>query len=334
MGSRALPCLVCASLIASLTTAHAQDVRPEAVAAAASEDERAEAGAGEAEADAEAGSEADGEDGSFVRRGGGEPLPWGEDWGHFGGGDYAVLAVGGVATIVFSALAPRGDGWTTRTGADKSVRSALRRPTLQRRQNVRDVSDLSLSLLVSWPFLVDGLLLGLWYHDSPEVARELTLMAVEVQFISGALQAMTTTLVGRERPYVRDCAEDGRLDDADCMGRSRFRSFFSGHTSQSFAGAATACVYHAKLPLFSAEHRRVDAGLTCALGFGLAALTGSFRIMGDMHYITDVLTGAVVGTAVGLGLPLLRMRGRAEVPTGPTVRIVPQGLGLGLVGMF
>ena len=90
----------------------------------------------------------------------------------------------------------------------------------------------------------------------------------------------------------------------------------------------------AKLPLFSAEHRRVDAGLTCALGFGLAALTGSFRIMGDMHYITDVLTGAVVGTAVGLGLPLLRMRGRAEVPTGPTVRIVPQGLGLGLVGMF
>ena len=47
-------------------------------------------------------------------------------------------------------------------------------------------------------------------------------------------------------------------------------------------------------------------------GLFLAVATGYFRIAGDKHYLTDVLTGAAVGTAMGLGVPLLFHREKNE----------------------
>ncbi len=43
----------------------------------------------------------------------------------------------------------------------------------------------------------------------------------------------------------------------------------------------------------------------CATGFVLAAATAALRVVGDMHYLTDVLMGAVVGTATGFLVPYL-----------------------------
>ncbi|HSO33467.1 MAG TPA: phosphatase PAP2 family protein, partial [Labilithrix sp.] len=50
----------------------------------------------------------------------------------------------------------------------------------------------------------------------------------------------------------------------------------------------------------------------------LAVATGYLRIAGDKHYLSDVLTGAILGAAVGVALPLL-FHGRANddlVPIG------------------
>ncbi|HBQ17388.1 MAG TPA: hypothetical protein DEF51_41765, partial [Myxococcales bacterium] len=80
----------------------------------------------------------------------------------------------------------------------------------------------------------------------------------------------------------------------------RFYSFFSGHTSQSFASAAVVCSAHMNMPLLGGGE--VEA-VPCVTGFAFAAATGLLRMMGDQHYATDVITGALVGTAVGFLLP-------------------------------
>ena len=58
----------------------------------------------------------------------------------------------------------------------------------------------------------------------------------------------------------------------------------------------------------------------------MAAAAGMLRVVGDQHYVTDVLAGAVVGTAAGFFLPwLLHYRtsgGPAEVE-GSTERSRP-----------
>ena len=40
-----------------------------------------------------------------------------------------------------------------------------------------------------------------------------------------------------------------------------------------------------------------------ASGLSMAAFTGYLRIAADKHYLSDVLTGAIVGSAVGFVVP-------------------------------
>ena len=76
--------------------------------------------------------------------------------------------------------------------------------------------------------------------------------------------------------------------------------------------------------------------LSCAGGYAVAATTATFRVVGDMHYASDVLTGALVGTLVGYGVPLLHYRHRSEPATTNTLQLhlVPAVGGLGLLGIF
>jgi membrane-associated phospholipid phosphatase len=72
--------------------------------------------------------------------------------------------------------------------------------------------------------------------------------------------------------------------------------------------------------------------LACAGTLTLAATTGVLRIVGDRHYATDVLVGAMIGFTVGYGMPTLLHygNGRSDAPApnvaqplGTTVPIVP-----------
>lgn len=268
-------------------------------------------------------------------------LSWGEGWSHFGLLDYIIVGTTLALTVAGQVIGPINnnprDAWTSQTAFDREVREHVRRSSDRERENMKDASDIILSLLVSWPFLFDGLMTALWYHDEPEIGRELALMAVEVQFVSASLQGLAN-ISSRERPYGDICGAPGEQpddalpeDDGACTGRVRYRSFFSGHTSQSFAAAATTCMFHARLPLYGGGSPDV---LACGVAMGLAAAVGMFRVMADVHHITDVIMGAAVGTAVGIALPAFRMRnwGTDRDPDERTVRLVPNGLGLALIG--
>lgn len=260
-------------------------------------------------------------------------LEWPEHWGSFGLWDYGLLGGALAVTVGTQLVGPLNQGepfanagWQRTSRFDEATRRNLRRDDLDERSRLRDASDLLLSLTVSFPFLFDGLVSAFWYHESPEVGRELALLAIEVQFVTAAIQSTANMLASRVRPYVRDCGGELASDNGDCTGSVRFRSYFSGHTSQAFAGAVTSCVFHARFPLYGGGSKDV---LPCIGMLAGATAVGVFRMMGDMHYVTDVLSGALVGTAVGLTLPLLRMRNRES---GRHVSIVPNGLGLAVVG--
>ncbi len=55
----------------------------------------------------------------------------------------------------------------------------------------------------------------------------------------------------------------------------------------------------------------------------LAVSVPYFRMAADRHYLTDVLVGAAVGTAVGIGVPLA-FHGR--VPAEVTLSVGPNSL--------
>ena len=262
-------------------------------------------------------------------------LQWDDSWGHFSAWDYGLLGTSLATVVVAQIIGPfqkkndpaMGAGWQGTARMDDFFRRHLRRDDFDERERVRDASDLTLSLSVSFPFLFDALISALWYHDEPRIGRELSLLAIEVQFLVAAIQSTTNMISSRVRPYVQDCGgPELPADNGDCNGSVRFRSFFSGHTSQAFAGAVTSCVFHGKLPLYGGGSRDI---FPCVGLLAAATATGLFRVMGDMHHITDVITGALVGSGVGLMLPLLRMRTPRR---HRRVAIVPSGMGLAVLG--
>ena len=78
-------------------------------------------------------------------------------------------------------------------------------------------------------------------------------------------------------------------------------SFPSGHTTLVFAAAAFGITV-AALDLPSGSPWLLPFTVTEA---SLAALTASFRVFSGMHFMTDVIAGAALGTAIGLVIPLV-----------------------------
>ncbi|GAA4001523.1 phosphatase PAP2 family protein [Sphingomonas humi] len=97
--------------------------------------------------------------------------------------------------------------------------------------------------------------------------------------------------------------------------RSDNQSFPSGHTSISFAAAASL-------------HKRYgwQAGLPA---YAIAGFTGLARVEADKHYTHDVLAGAVLGTAAGW---LLNSRKDASVECLPWT--AHHGAGLSMTSRF
>jgi membrane-associated phospholipid phosphatase len=266
------------------------------------------------------------------------PLVW--KWPTFSAGNYVLTVAGGAVTLGAAILKPRAKH--SLSGGilfDDSVRNALRAHTLANRYIFRDASDVGLSLSVSWPFAADALTTAWWYRGSRETAEEMALIDLETLAVAGALQGATNVLVSRERPFGPGCGE-GELpeDSIDCKNSFHYRSFFSGHAAFSFTGAALICIHHMENELLGPPW---DA-LSCAGGYAVAATTATFRVVADVHYASDVLLGAAVGTLVGYGVPLLHYRhqvgasGRASVsqPNQLQLHLIPAPGGIGLLGIF
>ena len=261
------------------------------------------------------------------------PLVW--KWSRFSTADYLLTTAAGAITLTAAIVKPRSQH-LIHGGVlfDDAVRDALRVRPLANRYIFRDASDVGLSLAITWPFAADALTAAWWYRGSRDVAQEMALIDLQTLAISGALQGATNVFVSRERPYGRNCGtEQLPSDSIDCANSGHYRSFFSGHSSFSFTSAALICVHHFENDLLGPPW---DA-LSCAGGYAVATTTATFRVVSDVHYATDVLTGALLGTIVGYGVPLLHYRNRNSAASRTNtmqLHLVPAAGGIGLLGIF
>lgn len=257
------------------------------------------------------------------------PLVW--EGRRFSTLDWIISGSAAGVALATNIVPPVSTHWTGTNGFDEGFRDAFRLGSQNARYTIRDVSDVLLSLEVTWPFFADALIGAWWYHGSADVATQMALIDIETYTITAALQGTSTLFASRERPYGRDCGSSFLpTSTTDCSGNSRYRSFFSGHSALSFMGASLTCVHHLKLDLWG--DRTADVA-TCAIAYGTAAATAMMRVMGDVHYVSDILVGAAVGTVIGIGIPLIHYK-KPHRPREGEISLLPFGAGLALGGQF
>ena len=144
-------------------------------------------------------------------------------------------------------------------------------------------------------FADEGFLSGL--NDSVVVA--------EAALAATAVASIMTLAAGRPRPFLY--GEKAPLSDRN--GPDAGLSFLSNHAAESFAIATSMVV----------TMRRLHPGskatwIVAVVGGAMATFVATARVLGGMHFITDVAGGAVVGTSVGVLVPALH---------GSPVSVVP-----------
>ncbi len=261
----------------------------------------------------------------------GKKLAWDPAFNRMDAPEIWLTAIAAGVALTTAIAPPLNTGWRGGVLFDDSARTALRLPSYQQQLNARDVSDVGLALITTFPILIDSAIVAYWYRGSDDVALQMTLIDAETLAISAAIQGTANFFGGRERPYSSECGTTLSGNVNDCTSNSRYRSFFSGHSALSFTSASLICAHHMSLELFESG---ADLG-TCISGYVAAGAIATLRVVGDVHYMSDILTGAVIGTAVGLGVPLLHHYRRSEPDgSGATMHFVPTLTGAQIVGTF
>jgi membrane-associated phospholipid phosphatase len=144
------------------------------------------------------------------------------------------------------------------------------------------------------------------------------LIIAQATALAADLNQLVKFTVGRERPFVHygDPARPHEADDD--------LSFYSGHTSLAFSLAAST-------GMVSTLRGYKSAPWVWGIGMTLAAGVGALRMGGDMHWFSDVLVGAAVGTVVGAGLPWLLHRDGRD---GSALRVAASPAGVAFASTF
>ena len=123
-------------------------------------------------------------------------------------------------------------------------------------------------------------------------------MYAETLLIANGIKELTKLCVTRARPYMYydpSTYPEDDLEDGDFAN-----SFPSGHSTMAFAGATFASYTFSKYFPDSPYRYAVTGG-----SYALALATAALRIKSGNHFMTDVMTGAALGTAVGFLVPWL-----------------------------
>lgn len=164
-------------------------------------------------------------------------------------------------------------------------------------KDARVASDVFLN--ISYLFPLTSLLI-------PEARQEfgtISVMLLETILLNETLTGLSKVLVSRPRPFTHNA----NVPFEERIQEDNNLSFFSGHTS-----------YTAALSFFSAQvlTQYIDNPSTRKLIWAGAiawpAVTGYFRYAAGKHYVTDILTGYVVGAALGYFIPRLHETGNNQ----------------------
>ncbi len=258
-----------------------------------------------------------------------EPLDWNPAWPRFRASEYLVTGLAGTASlgIYLGIPNPKPPHWTGGILFDEALRHAVRLETRKRLGTARFTSDVFALTTVTWVVGIDSLAVPLVRRKS-DVAGQLTLLDAEAYAVSTLITNSIFKLAGRARPSYEDCENDPYFDSLCHINDTS--SFPSGHANFSFTGAGLSCAHHLHLALYG--NRAADV-LACSGTLALAGVTSGLRVLGDRHYTSDVLVGAMIGFAIGYGVPTLFHYGKkpdsTELAQAPQALQGPSGAPLG-----
>lgn len=218
--------------------------------------------------------------------------------------------------ILKGKLAPSTCNWCEPPAGDLAVKNALRWSNTKS----ADVSSYVTGFAFA-PMAALGLDAAVVYSTNGSFREwgEDATVILESIVVGANLNQLVKFLVGRERPFVHDLAPADK-PKTKSPGDNNL-SFYSGHTMLGFVSAVSAGTI-ASMKGYRAAPWIWGTGLT------LAAATGYLRIAADKHYLSDVLTGAIMGSATGFLVPWLHRpkTGAAQV-TGMAASPLPAGTG-------
>jgi membrane-associated phospholipid phosphatase len=217
--------------------------------------------------------------------------------------DWVILPIGAVAFFGGSALYLE-----KRRNLSMNEIESLRRKDINRLDRIATYqwdrsadhfSDITLKTMVIAPLAlaVSQLIKKKWRHTAT-----IGLMYAEVHFLTTGVTSITKALAQRTRPYLYNLSlsVEERFNAQGNGAPIGNTSFYSGHTASTFAAAV----------LLSKTYTDIygKGGWGTVIWSGtllLASATAYTRMAAGEHFPTDVIVGAVVGSAIGYSIPLL-----------------------------
>lgn len=195
--------------------------------------------------------------------------------------DY-ILAYGGLAIVAANQLfldkfAPTEPSWNEPNSFDLYFRNKLKWSDI----NMTCADNISDAL--AWSMLIFST------FGAPSIGdlayNQHLLINLQVLAATGIVVGATKYLIARQRPYAHFEIDAGLNKSKDNL------SFFSGHTAFAFATATSSS-------MMLQEKYNHNSGVIWSSALTVAAITGILRIAAERHYMTDVLSGAIVGTLI------------------------------------
>lgn len=122
------------------------------------------------------------------------------------------------------------------------------------------------------------------------------IMYLETMLLTYGLTNLTKNLTQRFRPY----AYNPEVPLSEKLDIDTKKSFFSGHTSTAFASAVFFSTVYSELSTDEKSEKLIWAG-----SLTLATTVGVLRYFSGKHFPTDIFAAAIVGSAIGYGIPKL-----------------------------
>ncbi len=159
-------------------------------------------------------------------------------------------------------------------------------------------ADLGSDILVGALFAAPGIAAPILNHWDRRNTLILYLLYAEAIGLNGSINLMVKELSDRKRPLLFN---PGLTEEQKLEGRHKnLKSFYSGHTSTAFTAAVfLSKMYHDLRP------RSTSRAWIWAISLVMAGTVGYFRYEAGKHFPTDVITGAVMGSFFGYGIPAL-----------------------------
>jgi membrane-associated phospholipid phosphatase len=232
--------------------------------------------------------------------------------------------------LLFYAGSVAGSAAMAFSGADQSMRVAVQEHLGSSTYgNAASITGYVLPLAVAPGVWLTGLVLG--HHRTAGAGSA----AIQALGVTAATVAILKIAVGRAYPLNgRSPSAPDRLDHPEDAHTFRpfqswawpFPAWPSGHTSSAVSVVAALSAFYGTDELWIPL---VGYPIALAIGFGM--------VVGDDHWTSDLLTGAVLGQCIGWSIGRA-FRARARAEAAPAVSLVPIVLpssqGMGIAGAW